>query len=155
MVLTAHADMTLRIALVDDHAEMRGSLQRLLERQPGWAVVAQADSGQAAIRTIGACAQHLPDVMLLDLDLRDLDGISVTTRLLARWPHLRILMLSWHDDLPLVRAAAAAGCRGYLLKEDPPDELIHAINEVAADRHHLSHALRRAQTSGDPISAFC
>lgn len=145
--------MILRIALADDHAAMRGSLQRLLERQAGWAVVAQADGGRAALRTIAACAPQLPDVMLLDMDLRDLDGISVAARLLARWPELRILMLSWHDDLPLVRAAAAAGCRGYLLKEDSPAELIQAVIEVAAGRHHLSSTLRRAQTSGNPISA--
>lgn len=148
--------MTLRIVLADDHAAMRRSLQRLLEQQAGWSVIAQADSGRAALAAIAACAAQLPDVMLLDMDLRDgLDGLAVATRLLARWPALRILMLSWHDDLPLVRAAAAAGCRGYLLKEDPPAELIHAITEVAAGRRHLSSALRRAQTSGDPISAFC
>lgn len=146
--------MTLRIALADDHAAMRAVLQRLLERQPGWRVVAQADGGHAAVHAIAACAPQLPDVMLLDLDLPDLDGISVASQLIARWPELSILMLSSHDDLPLVRAALAAGCRGYALKEDPPAELIHAIREVAAGRHHLSTALCRAQTSGHPISAF-
>ncbi|MCR5882123.1 response regulator transcription factor [Rhizobacter sp. J219] len=147
--------MTLRIALVDDHAAMRGALQRLLERQPGWSVVVQADGGHAAVRAIAACAPQPPDVVLLDMELRDLDGLSVAALLLARWPRLRILMLSWHDDLPLVRAAAEAGCHGYVLKDDPPAELIHAVGEVAAGRHHLSTTLRRAQTSGDPISVFC
>lgn len=147
--------MTIRIVLADDHAAFRRCLKTLLDQQPGLSVVQEATGGHAVIAAIQACGDHLPDVLILDMDMRDLSGLHAARRILEQQPALRILMLSWFDDLPFVDAAGAAGSRGYMLKDDPLPELVHAIHEVAAGRTYLSAALRNAQTSGDPISAFC
>lgn len=147
--------MTLRIVLADDHAAFRSTLKALLERQPGLSVAMEAESGRAAIEAIEAWGETPPDLLILDMDMRDLSGLQVARTLVDRRPALRILMLSWYDDLSLVRAAAAARCRGYMLKDDPLAELTHAIHLVASGGTYLSAALRDAQTSGNPISAFC
>jgi len=147
--------MTIRIVLADDHAAFRSSLKVLLERQPGLSVVMEAESGRAAIEAIVSWGETPPDLLILDMDMRDLSGLQVAQTLLDQRPTLRILMLSWYDDLPLVSAAAAARCRSYMLKDDPLAELMHAIHLVASGGTYLSAALRGVQTSGNPISAFC
>ena len=138
-------DMTIRIVLADDHAAFRRCLKTLLEQQPGLAVVSEAGGGRsaiAAIAAIQACGHTLPELLILDVDMRDLSGLRTARHILERQPTLRILMLSWFDDLPFVSAASAAGSRGYMLKDDPLPELVHAIHEVAAGRTYLSAALR-------------
>jgi DNA-binding NarL/FixJ family response regulator len=147
--------MTIRIVLADDHAAFRSSLKALLERQPGLSVVMEADSGRGVIEALESCDGPPPDVLLLDMDMRDLSGLQVAQALFDLRPTLRILMLSWYDELPLVSAAAAARCRGYMLKDDPLAELVHAIQLVASGSTYLSAALRSVQTSGNRISAFC
>jgi DNA-binding NarL/FixJ family response regulator len=147
--------MTIRLVLADDHAAFRSSLRALLERQPGLSVVMEADSGRGVIEALGSCDENPPDVLLLDMDMRDLSGLQVAQALFVLRPTLRILMLSWYDELPLVSAAAAARCRGYMLKDDPLTELVHAIQLVASGSTYLSAALRSVQTSGNRISAFC
>lgn len=141
--------MSIRIVLADDHAAFRRCLKTLLEQQPGLAVVRDVGGGVATIAAIQDCAHVLPDVLVLDVDMRDLSGLHVARQLIDQQPALRILMLSWFDDLPFVDAATVAGCRGYMLKDDPLPELVHAIREVAAGRTHFSTALKTAQTSGD------
>ncbi len=147
--------MTIRIVLADDHAAFRRCLKTLLEQQPGLAVVREASGGQSAIAAIQACHPTLPDLLILDVDMRDISGLRAARQILERHPTLRILMLSWFDDLAFVNAAAAVGSRGYMLKDDPLPELVHAIRELAAGRTYLSAALRNVQTSGGSISAFC
>ena len=147
--------MTIRIVLADDHAAFRRCLKALLEQQPGLAVVCDVGGGLAAISAIQGGAHVLPDVLVLDVDMRDLSGLHAARQLIDEHPALRVLMLSWFDDLPFVNAAAAAGCRGYMLKGDPLHELVHAIREVAAGRTYLSASVRNAQLCGDSISAFC
>ena len=152
-------DMTIRIVLADDHAAFRRCLKTLLEQQPGLAVVSEAGGGRSAIAAIQACGHTLPELLILDVDMRDLSGLRTARHILERQPTLRILMLSWFDDLAFVSAASAVGSRGYMRKDDPLPELVHAIREVAAGRTYLStalrHALTSAQTSGDSISVFC
>ena len=140
-------DMTIRIVLADDHAAFRRCLKTLLEQQPGLAVGARGRRGGARPSpAIQACGHTLPELLILDVDMRDLSGLRTARLILDRQPTLRILMLSWFDDLPFVNAASAAGSHGYMLKDDPLPELVHAIHEVAAGRTYLSAALRRAQT---------
>jgi DNA-binding NarL/FixJ family response regulator len=147
--------MTIRIVLADDHAAFRGCLKALLEQQPDLSVVMEADGGHSAIDAIRILATDPPDVLVLDMDMHDLSGLQAAQHILKLQPKLRILMLSWHDDLPFVSAAGAAGSRGYMLKDDPLAELVDAIRALAAGRTYLSAALRRAQISGPAISAFC
>jgi DNA-binding NarL/FixJ family response regulator len=141
--------MSIRIVLADDHAAFRRCLKTLLEQQPGLAVVREAAGGLAVVAAMQACGHAPSDVLILDVDMRDLSGLRAARQLIDKQPSLRILMLSWFDDQAFVDAAHAAGCRGYMRKDDPLPELVHAIHEVAAGRSYLSAALKSAQTSGD------
>jgi DNA-binding NarL/FixJ family response regulator len=134
--------MTIRIVLADDHAAFRRCLKALLEQQPGLAVVREAAGGLSAIAAIQACGHTPPDLLILDVQMRDLGGLRAAQQILDRHPSLRILMLSWFDDLAFVNAATAVGSMGYMRKDDPLPELVHAIREVAAGRTYLSAALR-------------
>jgi DNA-binding NarL/FixJ family response regulator len=148
--------MTIRIVVADDHAPFRSCLKALLDQQPGLFVARTIDGGQQAVEALSAArGAGLPDVLVLDLDMRDLSGLDAARRILAHHPRLPILILSWHDDLPFVTAACQAGCQGYMLKDDPLPELVLAIRELAAGRSHVSSTLRDVQTSGQPMSAFC
>ena len=134
--------MSLRIVLAEDHAGMRRCVAAVLEREPGFRVVKQAASGREALAAFETSLARIPDVLLLDMGLPDLGGLEVARRLLARWPALPILVLSWHDDLPLVRAAAAVGCRGYVLKDEAPENLIRAVRAVAEGGRYPAPAVR-------------
>ena len=151
--------MTIRIVLADDHAAFRRCLKSLLQQQDDLAVVREAAGGLSAVAAVQACGHTPPDLLILDVDMRDLGGLLAARQILDRQPALHILMLSWFDDLAFVNAAGAVGSRGYMLKDDPLPELLHAIRETAAGRTYLSarlrHALASTQTSGDSISAFC
>lgn len=142
--------MTIRIVLADDHAAFRRCLKTLLEKQPGIAVVREAADGLSAIVAVQACGHTPPDLLILDVNMQDLGGLLAARQILDRHPTLRILMLSWFDDLAFVNAASAFGSRGYMLKDDPLPELLHAIREVAAGRTYLSSTLRSALASTRP-----
>jgi DNA-binding NarL/FixJ family response regulator len=138
--------MTLRIVLADDHAPFRNCLKTLLDRQPGLSVVTDVGSGHAVIAALHVLDVDRPDVVVLDMDLRDMSGLTAAGHILQMHPDVRILMLSWHDDLPFLRAALELGVLGYMLKDDPLAELVHAVREVADGRlgvsRRLQHALR-------------
>ena len=134
--------VTLRVLLADDHARFRRCLARLLDDQPGLSVVAQAGGGVQAVQAIQACtARDLPDVVVMDIVMRDLCGVAATRQILALQPTARILALSCCDDTAFVTAMLDAGGLGYLRKDDPFAELLHAIGEVAAGRYYLSRAV--------------
>lgn len=138
--------MTLRIVLADDHAPFRNCLKTLLDRQPGLSVVTDVGSGHAVVAALQVLDVDRPDVVVLDMDLRDMSGLTAAGHILQMHPAVRILMLSWHDDLPFLRAALELGVLGYMLKDDPLAELVHAVREVAEGRlgvsRRLQHALR-------------
>ncbi|KQV85597.1 response regulator transcription factor [Rhizobacter sp. Root1221] len=142
--------MTLRIVLADDHAPFRNCLKTLLDRQPGLSVVTDVGSGHAVVAALQVLGSSLEvdraDVVVLDMDLRDMSGLTAAGHILQMHPDVRILMLSWHDDLPFLRAALELGVLGYMLKDDPLAELVHAVREVAEGRlgvsRRLQHALR-------------
>lgn len=137
--------MPLRIVLADDHAPFRHCLAGLLNQQPGLSVVMAVDSGCALIAALDASSKPAwPDVVLLDMELRDMSGLTAATHLLSMRPSLRILMLSWHDDPPFMQAAFDAGVMGYMLKDDPLPELANAVRQVAGGRRVISPALQQA-----------
>ena len=102
-----------RVMIVDDHPVFRDGLGVLLASVPGVAVVAEASTGAEAV---ARAEEHRPDVILMDINMPDMNGVEATRRILDRNPDVAILMLTMFDDDASVSAAVRAGARGYLLK---------------------------------------
>lgn len=133
--------MTIRVAVVDDQALVRGGFAMVLEHQDDIEVVAQAGTGLEAIE---AARLHRPDVILMDIRMPDMDGLEATTHILAEadWP-VRVLILTTFDADEYVYKALRAGASGFVLKDTPPDDLITAVRAVAEGGALLSPSITR------------
>jgi two-component system invasion response regulator UvrY len=129
------------VMLVDDHMVVRIGFKMLLDATPDIRVVAEADSAEAAYQQIETSR---PDVVVMDIALGGTTGVEATRRILARDKTVRILALSSHEDPSYVRFMLKAGALGYLSKRSAPEELIHAIRQVAMGRMYLdAHVSQR------------
>ena len=117
----------IRILLADDHTLMRRGLRALLERQNGFAVVAEAADGREAVEIAAALS---PDVAVIDIGMPNLNGIEAARRITEKRPETAVVILSMHADESYVLRALKSGARGYLLKDSPEEDLIHAIRAV-------------------------
>jgi len=119
----------ITVLLVDDHEMVRRGVRAFLETRPDITVVAEAGSGEEAVRL---ATEHAPDVALMDLIMPGMDGVEATRRLTARSPRTNVIMLtSYHDD-EHVFPAIRAGALSYVLKEVGPEELADAVRKAAA-----------------------
>ncbi|MBN9671493.1 response regulator [Roseibium aggregatum] len=136
----------IRILLADDHPIVREGYLRLLERQPGLAVVAEAGDGETAL---AAFLTHEPDIVLMDLSMPGAGGLAAVEAILAHNPSARIIIVSMHQGAVFARKALAAGARGFVSKSSPPEELVSAIGRVVSGRRVLSSDVAQdvAQTS--------
>ena len=132
--------MTLRVLVADDQAMVRAGFRMLLAREPDIEVVAEAGDGLEAVRL---AAVHDPTVVLMDIRMPALDGIEATRRILRSNPHARVLILTTFDLDEYVYEALGAGASGFVLKDDPPENLIAAIHTIAAGNALLSPAITR------------
>ncbi len=119
--------MAIRIMLADDHNLLRQGVKRMLEKHEDLDVVAEAASGLEAIE---AAKQHQPDVAIVDIAMKELNGIEATVQLLKQSPRTAVLILSMYSDERYVMRAVKAGARGYLLKDTVEEGLIEAIHSV-------------------------
>jgi DNA-binding NarL/FixJ family response regulator len=119
----------IRVVLADDHPVVRDGLSALLESVPGIEVLETVSTGREAIRS--AVTQQ-PDVLVLDIKMPDLDGVSAAREITKAAPSVAILMLTMFDGDESVFAAMRAGARGYVLKGASQEEIIRAIRAVAA-----------------------
>jgi len=126
---------TIRLVIVDDHSLVRDGLRARLSVVPGLRVVGEAASGAEALQLAAADA---PDLMLVDVGMRGMNGIELATALRERHPQVRVLMLSMYDNREYVLSAIRAGARGYVLKESPTEEIIAAIGAVWAGGNYFS-----------------
>jgi len=130
----------IRILLADDHSVMRTGLRLVLERQPDFEVVAEASDGRQAV---ALAQQHLPEVVVMDIGMPNLNGIEASRQLTAALPQTSIVILSMHSDESYVLRALKAGARGYLLKESAEPDLIAAVRAVHAGKAFFSPAVSR------------
>jgi DNA-binding NarL/FixJ family response regulator len=119
--------MTLRLLIADDQMLVRAGFRKLLDGEPGLAVVGEAADGLEAVEM---AAQLQPDVVLMDIRMPRMDGIEATRRIAAELPGIAVLVLTTYDLDEYVFNALRAGASGFLLKDSPPDELIAAIKIV-------------------------
>lgn len=126
--------MTDRVLLVDDQAMIRAGFKLLIDNQPDLEVVGEADTGRAAL----SLAEELgPDVILMDVQMPDMDGIEATAELVARGVAARILIVTTFQRDDYLFDALRAGASGFLLKTAPPEDLVQAIRVVADGRSLL------------------
>ena len=119
---------TIKVLIVDDHQMFREGIRNRLEEEPDIKVVAETGTAEEALELV---EQMSPGVVLLDIRLPNMSGIEAARLLRARFPGLRLLILTGYDFDQYMRAAARAGIQGYLLKDSPQEALIDAIREIA------------------------
>ena len=139
--MTAVAAVTIRTLVVDDQAMVRAGLRMLLSSEPDIEVVAEAGHGLEAIAQAG---RHHPDVILMDLRMPELDGLEATRRILAADPDARVLVLTTFNLDDYVYESLRAGASGFVLKDEPPEQLIAAVRTVAAGEALLSPSVTRS-----------
>lgn len=130
----------IRILLADDHTVMRSGLRLLLERQPGFKVVAEASNGR---ETVDLMESAKPDVVVLDVAMPNLNGIDAARQITQHYPAVAVVILSMHSDEGYVLRALKAGARGYLLKDSPEADLVNAVRAVHEGKAWFSPAISR------------
>ena len=126
------------IFLADDHAIVRRGLRAVLENESGFIVVGEADNGLTAVEEV---EKLRPDVLIVDVMMPGLSGLDVTRQVHTRMPHVRILVLSMHEDEPYVLEALRHGASAYLIKASSIDHIVLALREVLKGHRYLSPPL--------------
>lgn len=128
--------MVVRVLLVDDHLIVREGIRFSLEKLSGIQVVAEADNGRMALKLV---EEFLPDVVLMDVVMPDMNGIEATRRIVSNCPGSRVLIFSGHSDMQMILGALKAGARGFIMKSCCSiQELVRAIQSVAANGTYFS-----------------
>jgi DNA-binding NarL/FixJ family response regulator len=127
--------MAIKVLLVDDHKIVRDGLRSMLAKQMDIEVVGEADNGRDALTAVRELA---PDVVVMDIAMRELNGIDATRQLVAEGTGARVIALSMHSDRRYVSEMLAAGAKGYLLKDSAFQELAAAIRSAADGRTYLT-----------------
>jgi DNA-binding NarL/FixJ family response regulator len=142
-----------RILLVDDHVLVRAGIRALIESMDGMRIVAEASNGREAV---AMAREHSPDLIIMDVSMKELNGIDATESIMASAPATRVLILSMHAAEEFVRRAMRAGAAGYVVKDSVPLELKLAIDAIVAGEVYLSPRVSRhlvsALSGGDADS---
>lgn len=140
----------LRILVVDDHPAFRAGVVKLLSDEEHLEVVGETSSGRDAIQL---AAQLNPDFVLLDVSLPDLSGAEVARRIVAALPKVKVLALSLHEDGSSVRALLDAGAAGYVCKRSAGEQLLRALEVIAAGGTHVDAVVSRTMAGQHPDGA--
>lgn len=145
------------VMLVDDHAVVRMGFRLLVDGAPDMRVVAEADSGEDALRRID---EAKPDVVVMDISMPGIGGLEAICRILAKEPSTKILVLSAHEDAMHARRVLKAGALGYLTKRSAAEALLQAIRQVDLGRSFLEPrvaqelAVQHFSGAPDPLDAL-
>ena len=131
---------TIRVVLADDHTLVRAGIRSLLESMEGVLVLGEAADGRAAIEQAG---KHLPDLMIMDIGMPEVDGLQAATAIKRDWPQIRIIILSMHSTGDIVAQALRCGASAYLVKDAATAELELALRAVMRGEVYLSPAVSR------------
>jgi DNA-binding NarL/FixJ family response regulator len=132
--------VTVRVVIADDDDLMRAGLRAVLSSDASIEVVGEAATGRSAV---AEASRLLPDVVLMDVRMPDLDGIAATRELLGVSPSVHVVILTTFEDDDYVFGGLRAGASGFLLKRTPPEELLQAIHTIAAGESLLSPSVTR------------
>lgn len=126
---------TISLVVADDHPVVRGGLVALLSADPNIQVVGEAQDGAEAVEV---ALRLRPSAVVMDLRMPNMDGVAATAAIKEAWPEATVIMLTTYDTDEAIVRAVEAGAAGYVLKDTPPDELIHSIRQAAAGETVLS-----------------
>lgn len=113
--------------IADDHPLLRRGIHDLLASVPGWEVVGQAENGRAAIDTV---AKMRPEVVVIDLAMPEMNGLTATREILRSFPKTEVVVLTMHNTDQAIREVLESGARGFVLKEDSDQTLVQAVKTV-------------------------
>lgn len=144
----------ISIVIIDDHQLFREGVKRILAMEPEFDIVADGEDGSEALDLV---KEHRPDVILMDINMPQMNGVEATRELIKAFPHVKVLILSIHDDESYVTHVLKTGASGYLLKEMDADALVEAVKVVASGgayihpkvTHNLIKEYRRLATEDD------
>ena len=125
----------IRILLVDDHKILRDGICSLLKEYPDMEVVGEAADGKNALNLVKELS---PDMVIMDISMPELNGIEATRKILADYPHIKVMALSMHYDKHFVSEIFKAGASGYLLKDCAFDEMAHAIRMIIDNKTYVN-----------------
>ncbi len=138
---------TIRIALVDDHILVREGIRTLLSMVDHFEIAGEAGSGSEALELV---AREQPDILLMDIGLKDINGLELTGIIKKRHPATKVLILSMYDNQEYVSSSLRMGASGYVLKEAPSQDIISAIDVLAVGGRFYSgdvaHKLAQEET---------
>ncbi|QFT87257.1 Response regulator protein VraR [Bacillus sp. THAF10] len=117
----------IKLLLVDDHAVLRDGLKTIIESEEDILIVGEAVSGKEALKKV---AELQPDIILMDINMPDMNGVEVTRILKQEYPHIKVLMLTMHSHEEYFMAAIKEGADGYLLKDAPSNQVVDAVRTV-------------------------
>lgn len=126
---------TMKIFLTDDHAMLLGGLIKILSAEDDFEIIGSAGSVK---ETLDALTQKTPDLLITDYNLPDDDGLALVRRVKQKYPSMKIIVLSMHDEAHLVKEILKEGINGYILKKDSHNELVNAVYAVKQDKVYLS-----------------
>lgn len=127
--------MKIKIVMADDHRMFREGLRHLLEKEKDFTVVGEADNGRTAVKL---AVELSPDIILMDVNMKDLNGIEATRQIISAAPSVRVIGLSMYSERQFVTEMLFAGVKGYLLKDAASDELALGIRTVMQNEFYLS-----------------
>lgn len=130
--------MMIKILIADDHPIFRSGLRGVVEKERGFVVVAEAETGAEALEKI---KEHMPTIAVLDLDMPEMDGFAVARELQNLRLHVGVVILTMHKDEAHFNRAIDLGVRGFVVKDGAASEIIGCIRTVAAGREYFSPAL--------------
>lgn len=135
----------MKIFLTDDHAILLGGLIKILSAEDDLEVIGSAQSAQ---ETLDKLTRMTPDLLITDYNLPDGDGLEITRTIKRKYPEVKVLILSMHDEAHLVREVLKEGVEGYILKKDSQSELITAIRAIKDEKVYLSSDINKLLIKG-------
>lgn len=142
--------LVIKVLVVDDHPVVRDGLRLMLSVSPGLICVGQAENGEEAIQQ---CAMLSPDVILLDLLMPGMDGVSATRMIRQNYPGVQVVALTSFEDKDLVQKAVRAGAISFMLKNSSMEAITETIRAAAAGRSTLSPAIMQSLVETDQLPA--
>lgn len=135
----------IKILLAEDHATVREGIKLLINAQENMEVIGEAENGEIAVQK---ALELVPDVVIMDVSMPELNGLKATKRLKREMPQIKILTLTRHTDEGYLQQLLSAGVNGYILKQSAPSELIRAISAIAEGEGYLDASLTKKVMGG-------